>query len=133
MFFLPVTLVSAGAAALINLWLAVRVIQMRFAGNVLMGDGGNPRLVARMRAQMNFIEYTPIVLILIGLIELARGSQLILWIASTAYLIGRLLHPFGMDGWLIGRQIGTATTLIVMTGLGLYAVWLGYAGLNPLH
>jgi uncharacterized protein len=133
MFFLPVTLASAGAAALINLWLAIRVIQLRLAAKVLIGDGGHPRLTARMRAQLNFVEYTPIVLILIGLIELARGSQMLLLIASTVYLIGRVLHPFGMDGWLIGRQIGVVTTLTVMTGLGLYAAWLGYAGFNPLH
>ncbi|PVX28092.1 MAPEG family protein [Sphingomonas pokkalii] len=133
MFFLPVTLTSAGAAALLNLWLAIRVIRLRFAEKVLIGDGGSPRLLARMRAQMNFVEYTPIILILIGLIELAQGARFYLWVVATAYLIGRVLHAFGMDGWLLGRQIGTVLTFLTLAGLGLYAAWLGYTGTNPLH
>lgn len=133
MFFLPVTLTSAGAAALINLWLAIRVIQLRFADKVLVGDGGSPRLLARMRAQMNFVEYTPIVLILIGLIELAKGTQFLLWIVAALFLVGRVLHVFGMDGWLLGRQIATVITFTTLAVLGLYAAWLGYTGFNPLH
>lgn len=133
MFYLPISLTVAGAAAILNLWLAIRVIRQRFAARVLIGDGGDARLAARMRAQANFAEYTPIVLILIALIELARGSALALWIAAMLYLVGRILHPFGMDGWRIGRTIGTALTFTVMTGLGLYAAWLGYAGLDPLR
>lgn len=133
MFFLPVTLTSAGAAALINLWLAIRVVQLRFAEKVLIGDGGSPRLLARMRAQMNFVEYTPIVLILIGLIELAQGTRFYLWVVAAVYLVGRVLHGFGMDGWLLGRKIGALVTFLTVGGLGLYAAWLGYTGSNSLH
>ena len=50
-----------------------------------------------MRAQANFIEYTPFVLILIGLIELAEGSQLWLWIVGVVYILARIAHGFGMD------------------------------------
>ncbi len=133
MFFLPVTLTSAGAAALINLWLAIRVIQLRYADKVMTGDGGSPRLLARMRAQMNFVEYTPFILILIGLIELAQGTRLYLWVIAAVYLVGRVLHGFGMDGWRPGRAIGALTTFLTLAGLGLYAAWLGYTGSNPLH
>jgi uncharacterized membrane protein YecN with MAPEG domain len=133
MFFLPVTLTSAGAAALLNLWLAIRVIQLRYADKVMTGDGGSPRLVARMRAQMNFVEYTPFILILIGLIELAQGTRLYLWVIAAVYLLGRVLHGFGMDGWRPGRAIGALTTFLTLAGLGLYAAWLGYTGANPLH
>ncbi len=133
MFFLPVTLTSAGAAALINLWLAIRVIQLRYADKVLTGDGGSPRLLARMRAQMNFVEYTPFILILIGLIELAQGTRFYLWVVAAVYLLGRVLHGFGMDGWQPGRAVGALTTFLTLAGLGLYAAWLGYTGANPLH
>src|SRR5690242_20921870 len=95
---LPITLTTAGAAALINVWLAFRVGQARHASGVLIGDGGDERLTARMRAQANFVEYAPFVLILIGLIELTRGPSLALWIASAAFLLARLAHPLGMDG-----------------------------------
>jgi len=123
---LPVTLTAAGASALINLWLAVRVGQARTAAKVWVGDGGNEPLIARMRAQANFIEYTPIVLILFALIELASGSSLWLWIVMSVFLIGRVAHGFGMDGWKAGRGVGTLTTFVIMVGLAIYAIAIPY-------
>ena len=133
MFFLPIALVTAGAAALLNFWLGLRVSRLRISEKILVGDGGNPRLLARMRAQLNFAEYAPLVLILIALIELARGTQAWLWGVALAFIVGRILHAFGMDGWRPGRMIGIATTMLTMLGLAAYAVYLGYTGLNPLR
>ena len=73
---LPITLTLAGAAAVINIWLGWRVGQKRISQKVSIGDGGDPAVVCRMRAHANFVEYTPFVLILIGLIELADGVSL---------------------------------------------------------
>lgn len=124
---LPITLTTAGAAALINVWLAFRVGQARHASGVLIGDGGDEKLTARMRAQANFVEYAPFVLILIGLIELTRGPSLGLWIASAAFLLARLAHPFGMDGVHWCRMLGTMVTLLLLIGLGLYAVAIAFS------
>ena len=99
----------------------------------MVGDGGNARLIARMRAQLNFAEYAPLVLILIALVELARGTQAWLWGVALLFIVGRVLHAFGMDGWKPGRMIGIATTMLTMLGLAAYAVFLGYTGLNPLR
>jgi uncharacterized membrane protein YecN with MAPEG domain len=128
---LPVTLTAAGAAGLINLWLAVRIGQKRSAAKVWVGDGGNEPLIARMRAQANFIEYTPIVLILFALIELASGPSILLWSAMAVFLLGRVAHGFGMDGWKIGRSFGAISTMIVMVGLAFYAIAIPY--LTPAH
>jgi hypothetical protein len=121
MTILPVAMATTGAAAILNFWLATRVGQVRRATKISVGDGGNPQLIARMRAQLNFAEYTPVVLILIALIELAGGTHLWLWGVAAAYVIGRVCHAFGMDGWYLGRQIGTTTTMLGMLGLGVYA------------
>lgn len=61
---LPITLTLAAACALINFWLAVRCARIRVGAKLLHGDSGNMLLARRMRAHANFIEYTPIVLIL---------------------------------------------------------------------
>ncbi len=53
---LPITLVTAGAAAIINLWLALRTGAVRRASKVDVGDGGNEALIRRMRAHANFVE-----------------------------------------------------------------------------
>ncbi|KKC26689.1 MAPEG family protein [Sphingomonas sp. SRS2] len=125
---LPITLTIAGAAAVVNLWLALRIVTLRMKAKVLIGDGGNPLLVARTRAQINFAEYTPIVLILIGLIELARGTQGWLWAVGIIYILGRVLHPFGMDRQTPHplRAAGILTTWIVMLGLAGYALTIPY-------
>ena len=132
---LPITLTIAGAAALLNIWLARRVGQMRLTHKVSIGDGGNEALIARMRAQANFIEYTPFVLILIGLIELAEGSQLWLWIVGVAYILARIAHGFGMDRSqpdpLRLRMIGIAVTALILLGLALYAIVLPYLHRTP--
>lgn len=133
MFFLPIALVTAGAAALLNFWLGLRVSRLRISEKIMVGDGGNARLLARMRAQLNFAEYAPLVLILIALVELARGTQAWLWGVALLFIVGRVLHAFGMDGWKPGRMIGIAFTMLTMLGLATYAVFLGYTGLNPLR
>ncbi len=132
---LPITLTITGAAALLNVWLARRVGQMRMTHKVSIGDGGNEALIARMRAQANFVEYTPFVLILIGLIELAKGSQLWLWVVGVAYILARIAHGFGMDrprpDPLRLRMIGTGVTALILIGLAFYAIVLPYLERAP--
>lgn len=118
---LPVALATTAACALINLWLAFRVGQVRRAAKISIGDGGNERLTARMRAHLNFAEFAPVVLILIALIELAVGTEFWLWIAAGLFVIARVLHPLGMDGWMPGRGIGIGLTMLITLGLGAYA------------
>jgi hypothetical protein len=123
---LPITLAAAGAAALINVWLAIRTGRVRTREKVMVGDGGNDAVIRRMRAHANFVEYTPFVLILIGLIELATGTSTWLWIVMAVYMAGRIAHGFGMDGNMAARGAGTGITLLTLLGLGLYAVAIPY-------
>jgi uncharacterized membrane protein YecN with MAPEG domain len=77
-----------------------------------------------MRAHANFAEYTPFVLILIGLVELAAGTSIWLWAVGAIYLLARIAHAFGMDraGRNPLRGIGILVTMLTLAGLGLYAV-----------
>ena len=135
MYTLPITLTIAGAAALVNFWLALRITRTRAASKTWMGDGGDPGLVARMRAHANFIEYTPFVLILLALIELAEGSQLWLWIVGVVYILVRIAHGFGMDrpspDKLKLRMIGIIGTALILFGLAVYAIVLPYLHREP--
>jgi uncharacterized protein len=123
---LPITLTAAGAAALINLWLAIRVGQVRTREKVMIGDGGNENVIRRMRAHANFTEFTPFILILIAALELATGTSIWLWAVSSLFLVGRLLHAFGMDGFMPGRMIGTIITMLSLVGLGGYAIYVAH-------
>ncbi|WP_126176563.1 MAPEG family protein [Tsuneonella rigui] len=121
---LPVTLCAAAAAAIINIWLSVRVGQMRVKHKVSIGDDAGGPLTARMRAQLNFVENTAFVLILIAAIELAgKGGQWLAWV-SMAYMLGRIAHGVGMDGGALGkgRSVGTLITMLTQLGLAVVAV-----------
>jgi len=123
MTLLPVTLAAAGAAAILNLWLSIRIGAIRQAAEISIGDGGSEPLERRMRAQANFVENTPFVLALILAIELAgKGSWWLAYIAG-AYFIARIAHAYGMDGgtFKAGRMVGTLVTMVVLLGLAVVA------------
>ncbi len=123
---LPLTLTMAAAAGLINLWLAIRIGQVRTSQKVSVGDGGNEFVIRRMRAQANFVEYTPFVLVLIGALECSGYAATWLWVVGVVYMIGRLAHGLGMDGGAfgIGRMIGTLTSMLTLLGLSGYAIYV---------
>ena len=123
---MPLTLTMAAAAGLINLWLAIRIGQVRTSQKVSVGDGGNEFVIRRMRAQANFVEYTPFVLVLIGALECSGYAATWLWVVGVVYMIGRLAHGLGMDGGAfgIGRMIGTLTSMLTLLGLSGYAIYV---------
>lgn len=127
---LPITLTIAGACALITIWLGLRVSRLRLQRKVSVGDGGDAVVLARMRAHANFTEYAPLFLVLLGLIELGIGSEPWLWGVAILFVVGRLIHAFGMDrpapnALRVGGMVLTWTPLL---GLAVYALLLTYEG-----
>jgi uncharacterized membrane protein YecN with MAPEG domain len=129
----------AGLAALINIWLGIRIGEIRRTEKISIGDGGNERLIARMRAQANFIENVPLVLILVVLIEMAVGgtidgvahSPTWLWVVATLFMLGRIGHALGMDGsFKQGRMVGTILSMLALLGLGIYAIALPFLNIE---
>lgn len=122
------TLIFAAIAALVNLWLGIRCGRVRAAEKISHGDGGNPLLQRRMRAQLNFAENTPLVVILTLLLEISLGHPLWLTIVAVVYIIARILHALGMDSetgsWM--RTAGVAITMLVIIGLSIAALLTGY-------
>ena len=132
LILLPATLATAAACGLLALWLAIRVGRTRQATGILLGDQGNETMVCRMRAQANFVENAPFVLILLALVEAARGTSVALWLVGLVFVVARILHPFGMDGWRPGRAIGTMVTMLILLGLSLYAAWVAMTPVPPM-
>ena len=120
---LTTTLCAAAAAAILNIWLGIRIGQLRTSLKISIGDGGNEQVIRRMRAQSNFIENAPLVLVLIGAIELARPGNMILAAIAAIFIVGRVLHGLGMDGgsFAVGRVIGTLSSLLIQLGLSVWA------------
>lgn len=93
---LAITPAYAGLFALFLIILSLRVIGMRRSARVSLGDGGNPDLMRCMRVQGNFIEYVPLILILMLLAELLGQPSWIIHAIGLVLLAGRLAHAYGV-------------------------------------
>ena len=120
----PVTLVTAAAAVFLNIWLGVRIGQFRGKFKVSVGDGGHEPLLRRMRAQANYIESAPFVLVLIAGLEISGASRAGLALISAISLLVRIAHAIGMEApeKRRFRQIGAMGTGFVMLALGFWAI-----------
>ena len=127
---LPITSALAGAAAIFLVLLSLPIANRRRTQSISYGDGGDTKFNNWIRAQGNFIEYVPIALIVIGLVEMGGYQQILVCGLAAALALGRLLHAFGLiAGALIGRILGmilTWSTLLVAGGLLVYGqlVWV---------
>jgi uncharacterized membrane protein YecN with MAPEG domain len=125
---LIVTSCAVAAAVVLNFWLGMRIGKVRHEAKVSVGDGGNEKLLRRMRAQSNFIEQTPLTLALVALVEHAgKGGQ---WLAPAValFIAGRVCHAIGMDGnFNAGRPIGMLTAMLLQLVL-IVVLLLGIAG-----
>jgi uncharacterized protein len=125
---MPVISLFFGAAALLfNLWLGIRCGQVRTSAKISHGDGGNPLLQRRMRAHLNFAEYTPTILFLFLALELAGTSALFLQGIAIVYIVARICHALGMDPDESKlRMLGIMATMLVGIALAGHAVYTGY-------
>lgn len=125
---MSITPLYAALLTLLFLALSWHVISYRRANLISLGDNDDKALRKRMRAQANFIEYTPLGVILMALAELQSAPALALHAMGLALLAGRLLHAIGFSSTpqkMILRQIGMVLTLLMLalSALGL----LGHA------
>jgi uncharacterized membrane protein YecN with MAPEG domain len=128
MIVLPTTLILAAACAVLSIWLGLRMVPYRIGKRIAVGDGGDPACLARMRAHANFAEYAPFVLALNAGVELARGPSPVLWALAAAFVLGRILHPFGMDRAAPNalRIVGMVLTWSTLALLAGWAIMLAY-------
>lgn len=122
---MPVTALYAGLLALLFVYLAVRVIQLRREGRVAVGDGGNALLLRRMRVHANFAEYVPLALILMALAESLNTWTWLLHIFGVALLAGRISHAYGVSQLretYIFRTIGMVATFAVILTAALACI-----------
>src|SRR5262245_61481836 len=113
----PITALWAGLLGIVLLYLSGRVVQARAGANVIFGDGGNPLLLQRIRVQGNFVEYVPVGLVLLLVLELNNAAPLLLNGLGGSLFLGRLLHAFGLGRTTqasFGRFVGTVLTWLML-------------------
>ena len=92
----PITSLYAIVLAVIFLILWINVSKTRSALSLSIGDGGNVDLHERVRRHGNFVEWVPMILILMMLAEAQGAGPLWLHAAGALTVAGRVLHPFGL-------------------------------------
>jgi len=118
----------AGLNALILGWLAAHVGRVRGRLKIYMGDGGDLRMIRAMRGQANFVEYTPMALILLLLMALMGAPAIAVHGLGAALFVGRLLHALHFtaeDAPAWQRGAGAALTIFVVMAAGIGAIGHG--------
>ena len=117
-----------GLLGLIYAALAIEVARLRRGNRVLFGDGENVRLRSAIRAHANFVEYVPIIALLVAMLEMSGSSATRVHVLMGALLVARLLHPLGMYSkpgtWQFsaGRVGGILMTIGVLIAAALSAL-----------
>ena len=129
---LPITAIYAGLLAIFALVLSARAGSYRGKAQVsiLYGDPVNWELAQRVRAHQNFLEYVPMILILMGVSELNGASSTWLHSAGALLLVARIAHMVGLkhDNMAhIGRLIGAGGTALITVVMAIYTIWIAVA------
>jgi len=126
---LAVTGLYAGLLAIFALVLSFRAGSYRgkAKASILYGEPIDWELAERVRVHQNFVESVPMILILMGVIEVGGGSTGFLHTAGIMLVVSRVAHAVGLKHDNMGhpgRAIGAGgTALITLVSAG-YALWL---------
>ena len=126
---IPITLFYASFFALFALVLSFRAGTFRGKAGVsiLFGDPPNMELAERVRVHQNFLEYVPMLLIVMGALEANGASSLFLYIVGDVLIVARIAHAIGLkhDNMShIGRLIGAGGTALITLVAAGYGLWM---------
>ncbi|MEQ9333949.1 MAPEG family protein [Thalassobaculum sp.] len=119
---MTVTPIYAGILGILFLALSLRVIGRRRTARVGLGDGGDRVLFRVQRAQANFAEYVPLILLLMTVAELQGTGNWALHAIGILLLVGRAVHAvgFGREPEIPGARV--AGMAMTFTALGFAAL-----------
>lgn len=123
----PVTAVFAAVLGLLLVVLSGMVSRFRLKYRKSLGTTDDRDFEAVVRAQGNLVEYAPLGLIMLAVAELnGVHSGLVYW-TGMVFVVGRVLHAFGMingrGGPHIARMIGILMTWAGILALALLLLW----------
>jgi len=125
-----ITGLYAALAALLVVILGLRVTLLRRSTKIGIGSGGDQNLAQRVRAHANAIEYLPLALILLLILELNQTQPLLLHVFGCVLIVARVLHAVGLStsaGVSPGRRLGIALTWLVIVVMALFLIWQSLA------
>lgn len=115
--------VSIGLLGLLAVALALNVVRLRNQKRISLGDGGDPEMLAAIRAHANFIEFVPLGLILLLSVMYFYGGRAAGPLAAIL-TVARILHAAGLLGFVkVGRVIGAVITVLVLVAASILVIF----------
>lgn len=93
---LPITSLTVGIFALLMVLLSFQVSLRRVKVGATFGDQDDLVLRRRVRAHGNFIEYAPLAVLSIGLVEFGAAPAEFTVVLAAVFIVSRILHAAGM-------------------------------------
>lgn len=124
---LPITSLFAGLLTLLLLVLSFRIIRLRWRDKVGIGTGESLDLKVAVRIHGNFIEYVPLALILLALLEWQGVSAQWLYALGGLLFVARVNHAIGLTktaGVSIYRTIGVLGTFLMLLIAAIHLIVL---------
>jgi len=117
---IPITAVFTALLALMLVAISIRITVLRAGKKINLLDGGDEQLRRAIRVQGNFIEYVPMALIMLALIEVSGAKPWLVYAFGAALLVARIVHAFGLYSAVFpARVIGTSATWIIVAAEAL--------------
>ncbi len=125
-----ITALYTALLSLLYLALSINVTRLRFKYRVSLGAGEVPKLDRAMRAHGNFIEYVPLILILMWFLELLGISTTVLHLMGGSLFFGRLSHAscLRIKYVPIMRQFGALVTYILLFLSAIMTLFVFFEG-----
>ena len=120
-----ITALYAGLLGLISLAIAFKAGSLRGKLGVSIGHGDSKELLLAMRRQANFVEYVPLALILIGLLELNHVTPYAIHAMGASLVVFRVCHAMGLQADSMknaGRFIGATGTALLTLVASIWAI-----------
>lgn len=122
-FPIPITTIFAGLLALMLVGVSIRVTVLRARKKIEFFDGGDKELGRAIRVQGNFVEYVPLALMLLGMIEWMGTKPWVVYVLGVALVVARIVHAWGLYSSVFNaRVVGTSLNWLVLAVGGLLAL-----------
>ncbi len=123
----PITALYAGILGIMCIAIAFQAGRIRGQTKISIGHGENPELLLAMRRHSNFIEFVPLSLLLIALLEINGAPSLAVHLLAGGLVVFRACHALGLKADSIEgplRAVGAGGSTLVMVVASFWAIAL---------
>jgi uncharacterized membrane protein YecN with MAPEG domain len=123
---MEITLFYTSLITLLAIFLAYKVGIARGRSKTLLGEGDSSSLLQAIRSHGNLVEYAPLAMIMLGLLEMSQVDDLKLHLLGSLFFVSRILHAYGLSISSEStpyRVLGTIGTWVIMLAMSIYGIY----------